>query len=211
MSTHHRVALATAVATVVLVVVDLVVSLVTGERTVITDDTQGPAAAGALMSVWLGLTFAALAAVVRGERAAFAAAPRAARWVRRPLLVGLVALAVGLTVVNPVQLLAGIDSGTFYDASGLVALLCLLAVFVSVLVLGLALLRRNPLGIGGRILALVGPVIGATVLLAVVAPDLASPVFVTATVVLGIATLGLRPASSAAAADPEGAGERQPV
>jgi hypothetical protein len=72
-----------------------------------------------------------------------------------------------------------------------VALLALTAVSLSCLVLGIAVIPRNPLGIGARILSLLGPAVIATGLLAVIAPDLASPVYCTMVVLGGTALIGV--------------------
>src|SRR5690606_9039790 len=98
----------------------------------------------------------------------------------------------GTLVLNPLLRLSGTDEGPLYDVSGLLALLALVLTYGSALVLGLAVLRANPLGIGGRVLALIGPVIALIVVVGMVAPAWASPVWATVTAVAGTALLGVK-------------------
>ncbi|MBI4944173.1 MAG: hypothetical protein HY830_25815 [Actinobacteria bacterium] len=202
MKRHHAVAVPLAALVAGLLVVDTVVLAVTGERTVVTDDAKGTRAESIAMGVLLGATLLGCIAVVVRERARFAAAPRVARLARVPLLVGLCLLALGTTVLHPVEVALGLDDGPFAVVSGLLALASLLLVFVPLLVLGLATLRSNPFGIGARVLAAIGPVIVLTVLLAFVAPGVASPVLVTGLALVGTALLGVR-APQPVGTDPE--------
>ena len=78
-----------------------------------------------------------------------------------------------------------------YDASGTLAFAALCATFLAAFVLGLALIGRNPLGVGGRLLAAIGPMVVLTVVLGLVALVVASLVFVTATLLGGLALLGV--------------------
>ena len=71
----------------------------------------------------------------------------------------------------PLQTLSGLDEdAAAIQVSGLVALSALTATSLAAFVIGLAVIGRNPLGIGGLILGLIGPVILLTVLLGLVAP-----------------------------------------
>lgn len=196
MQRHHIVALTAAGILSASVVADTMVFAATGERTFVTDDAHGNEVTAIAMSLAIGLTLAALFVVVRNEGARFATARRPARFVRRPMEVALAALAVGFVAVSPLLRMIGLDSGPLYDVSGLLAVLLLTALFVAALVLGLAVIGRNPIGIGGTVLSLVGPVIALTVALAFVAPDAASPVFTTVVVLLGIALIGVRAEST---------------
>lgn len=58
--------------------------------------------------------------------------------------------------------------------------------------IGLAVIGRNPLGVGGLILGLMGPVILLTILLGPVAPAVASPVYCTMVVLAGVSLIGVR-------------------
>jgi hypothetical protein len=189
---HHVIALGLAAVLVAGLVVDTVFAAVNGHHTFITDDTRGGTAVSIMMAALLGVAFAALAGVVRAERAAFAAGNRAVRATRPVLLVSLTLLALGQLVVQPVMLLSGTRSGAAYDMSGAAAGLTLVALFVAVLVLSVAVVRSNPLGVGGRILLLIVPAVAVTVLLALVAPAFASPVYCTAVALTGLSLIGYR-------------------
>lgn len=197
MRTHHRVALSLTALVAVAVVVDLVVILATGDRTVVTDDATASAAAGAAMSVAIAAPFAAGAVVLHRERDAFTGSGRALRAFRSIALGSLAALVVGMGVLHPVQLLADVESGALYDASEAVGGLALLGTSVSAIAIGLLGRRREELGIGGRALAMVIPVVVASIALGVAAPSVASPVFVTLTMMLGFGTVGAQPQRAA--------------
>lgn len=192
MRKHHAVAVPAAALLTLSVLVDAVVIGVTGANTFVTDDQAGPTAAAVAFTVFQALTYASLCWVLVAEAGRFGSANRVARISRRTLLAGLVLLTIGTLVLSPLQRLLGVEEGPLYDASGLLALLALVLTYGSALVLGLALLRSNPLGIGGRVLAFIGPVIVLIVVVALVAPAWGSPVWATVTVVAGTALLGVK-------------------
>lgn len=204
MRTHHAVAVPLAALIAGLLAVDTVVVAVTGERTVVTDDEKGTLVTTLGMAVLLGATVLACCVVVAREKARFDAAGRVARATRRPLLAGLGMLAAGSGLVHPLELVLDVEDGPVAAVSGLLAGLSLLLVFVPLLVLGLATLRHNPFGLGARVLAALGPVVVLTVLLGIVAPDVASPVLLTGLALVGTSLIGVR-APGAAARQP-GAG-----
>jgi hypothetical protein len=210
MKMHHIIAVTAAALNVGALTVDTIVYARTGHRTFVTDDAEASAVGAGLMSLWLGATFAALALVLHREAGRFGTASRLARGARVPLLGGLVTLAVGFVVLNAPTRATGTERGVLYDLSGLVAMIALGTTFLSALVLGLAVLRDNPLGWGGRVLGAVGPVILLTALLALVAPDFATPIYGSAVVLVGISLVGVRasdvqPATRAAIASPTSA------
>lgn len=175
-------------------IVDTVIVVTTGTRTVVTDNTGsalGPAWLGTLTTAVLVLTIGLLVLIVRGERHRFAQAPAPARWAYPVLLFGLAFLFVGTVVIAPLLRIAGVDGGPWLAASDAAALLCLLALFGSCLMIGLATLRRNPLGVGARVLALIVPAGLLTLILGLIDPSWASPVLMTATVLAGVALLGV--------------------
>lgn len=192
MKKHHIVATILAGINIALLVVDTVVVATTGQRTFITDDAQGSTASALVAGTVLGLTFLAMGWVVLRESARFAGARRVARWTRPALLFGLFFIGGGFLILSPLRTVADLDEGTLYDVSGTIAFAVLTTTFLAALVLGLALLGRNPLGVGGRILAGIGPVIALTALLAVVAPSVASPILTTMVVLAGVSLLGVR-------------------
>jgi hypothetical protein len=191
MHKHHVPAVIAAGVNTAAILADSVVTAVTGEHTFFVDDTQGNTATTLASALVLGATFGLMALVVHREAHRFAEARRVARIARPVLMGGLVFLAAGFFTIYPLQTLIGLDSGPVYDASGTVAFAALCATFLSAFVLGLALIGRNPLGVGGRLLAAIGPVVLLTVLLGLVAPAVASPVFITATLLGGLALLGV--------------------
>lgn len=192
MRKHHLVAVSAAALLTLSVLIDAVVIGATGQNTFVTDDEAGPTAAAVAFTIFQALTYASLCWVLVAEAGQFASANKAARVCRRTLLAGIALLTFGTLVLNPLLRLLGVDEGPLYDVSGLLALLALVLTYGSALVLGLAVLRTNPLGIGGRVLALIAPVIALVAVVALVAPAWASPVWVTITVVVGTALLGVK-------------------
>jgi hypothetical protein len=192
MRKHHVAAVSAAAGLTLAVLVDAVVIGVTGQNTFVTDDEAGPTAAAVAFTIFQALTYASLCWVLTAEAGSFAGANKAARVSRRTLRAGFGLLAFGTLVLNPLLRLLSIAEGPLYDVSGLLALLALVLTYGSALVLGLAVLRTNPLGIGGRVLALIGPVIALIVVVGMVAPAWASPVWATVTAVVGTALLGVR-------------------
>lgn len=192
MRTHHAVAVPLAALIAGLLAVDTVVVAVTGERTVVTDDEQGTLVTTLGMALLLGATVLACCVVVAREKARFDVAGRVARATRRPLLVGLGMLVAGSGLFDLLELVLDVHNGPVAVVSGLLAGLSLILVFVPLLVLGLATLRHNPFGLGARVLAALGPVAALTVLLGIVAPDVASPVLLTGLALVGTSLIGVR-------------------
>ncbi len=175
-------------------IADTVIVVTTGTRTVVTDNTGsalGPPWLGTVTAAALIVTVGLLLLIVRGERHRFAQAPAPARWAYPVLLFGLAALFVGTVVIAPLLRLLGIEGGPWMTASDAAAALCLAALFGSCLVIGLATLRRNPLGVGARVLALIVPAGLVTLVLGLIDPAWASPMLLTATVLAGVALLGV--------------------
>ncbi len=191
MQKHHWPAVVLAGINVVLLIIDRVVAVITGHATFITDDDRGGTFGAFTMGALLAVTFLTLGWVVHREAARFAAARRAARLARPVLTYGLFFLGIGF-LATPIRPLLGSEESLAGQVSDLAALLALTAVFLSCLVVGLAVIGRNPLGVGGRILLALGPAIALTLLLFVVAPDLASPVYCTMVVLCGTALIGVR-------------------
>lgn len=191
MQKHHWPAVVLAGINIVLLIIDRVIAVITGDATFITDDDQGSTLNTLTMNALLAVTFLTLGWVVHREAARFATARRSARWARPVLTYGLFFLGIGF-LAAPLRPFLGNEESLAGQMSDLAALLALTAVFLSCLVLGLAVIGRNPLGIGGRILSALGPAMVMTGLLAVVAPDLASPVYCTMVVLGGTALIGVR-------------------
>lgn len=192
MRKHHIVAAVFGWSTAAAVVVDTVIHGVTGSRTWVTDDAQASFAGGLMSGLWIAATFASLAVVLHQERDRFLDAPGAARVVRRVLLVCLALLALGVGVVSTVTDALGIRSGIAYDVSGTVAFLTVVTFSLSALVLSVSVWRRNPLGLGGRVLRLLIPVGLATGALVVLAPaGWASPAYCSVVTVIGLSLVGV--------------------
>lgn len=191
MQKHHWPAVVLAGINIVLLIIDRVIAVITGEATFITDDDRGSTLSTLTMSALLAVTFLTLGWVVHREAARFATTRRAARVARPILTYGLFFLGIGF-LVTPLRPFLGNEESLAGQISDMAALLALTAVFLSGLVLGLAVIGRNPLGIGGRVLSALGPAIVVTGLIAVVAPDLASPVYCTMVVLAGTALIGVR-------------------
>jgi hypothetical protein len=191
MQKHHWPAVVLAGINIVLLTIDRVVAIGTGKPTFVTDDSRGGTATALAMGVLLGVTFLALGRVVRQESVRFETARRPARLARPVLTFGLLLLGVGFLAVTVLQPLQGNEEDPALQASGVVAFLALTAVSVACLVVGVAVIGHNPLGIGGVVLSALGPAMVATGLLAVVAPALASPVYCTMVVLGGTALLGV--------------------
>lgn len=192
MQKHHWPAVMLAGIAIVLLIVDRVIAVATGHATFITDDSRGSALSTLAMGTLLGLTFLALGWVAHRESTRFATTRRPARLARPILTYGLFFLGGGFLTVYPLQTLSGLDEDAVaIQLSGLIAFSALTAAFLAALVIGLAVLGRNPLGVGGSILGLMGPVILLTLLLGLVAPTLASPVYGTMVVLAGVSLIGV--------------------
>lgn len=193
MQKHHWPAVMLAGIAIVLLIVDRVIAVATGDATFVTDDSRGSALSTLAMGALLGLTFLALGWVAHRESTRFATTRRPARLARPILTYGLFFLGGGFLTVYPLQTLSGLDEdAAAIQLSGLVAFSALTAAFLAAFVTGLAVLGRNPLGVGGSILGLMGPVILLTLLLGLVAPTLASPVYGTMVVLAGVSLIGVR-------------------
>lgn len=209
LQTHHRLALTGAVVTSAIALTDAITHGVTGGYSPFSEesDMTGVAAAGSLAH---GLTYLALAAVLVREADRFRSTNRAARGSRWVVLVSLAVLAAGFIFVAPVVDLRGAYDGTAYTSFGLVAGPAFGGLILGSLVLGLALLRNRALGVGARVLGLMLPVIGLSVLLGWLASDWAHPAYAETTLHFGLALLGVgvaaaQPTTRAATASPTSA------
>lgn len=194
---HHRLALAGAVLTSAIALTDAVTHGLTGGWSPFSEESEATTLV-VVGCVVHGLTYAALAGVLVREAPAFAVANRVARATRVVLLLSLVALAVGFLTVVPAMTAYDVTSGALYDVSGIVASLAFLGMILGALVLGLAVMRTRALGIGGQVLALMLPVLGATVLLQVLVPLWAHPAYLETTLQIGLALVGVGATAPAA-------------
>jgi hypothetical protein len=187
---HHRLALAFVLPLLVALAADSVYRGVTGDPTFVTDDAVGPPVLAALVNLTLAGALGAIYLSLRAAAPSFVLVGKAARGARKVLLISTPALAVGFLLSGVFLIPLGIRSGAVYDAVGIVATVFLLTSFVAGVLIGLTQLRQNLLGLGGRLLTLIIPAALVTGVLAVVAPVLASPVFMFGTLMVGLATVG---------------------
>ncbi len=205
---HHKLALGAAVLTSGIALTDAVTSGLTGDGGPFSEEA-GTTSVLVVGIVVHSLTYLALAHVLVREAPRFAGVNRVARATRWLLLGSLSVLAAAFATVVPVTVAYDVTKGLFYDASGIVAAIAFLGLILGALVLGLALLRSRALGIGARLLALMVPVLAATLLLQAVAPAWAHPAYLEITLQLGLALLGVgavaQPATREAIASPTAA------
>ena len=154
-------------------------------------DDSGNQVAILASSLIHGVAYLALAMILRREAARFATANLAARLARRILLIDLTALGVGMIAVQPVVILAVQPAGAFEAGWGLIGTLLLLTLAIGSIVLGLAVLRNNPLGVGGRVLGALIPAVLLTVVLGFLAPTWGHPGYVETVMNFGMALVGV--------------------
>ncbi len=194
MRVHHVVALIGCAGLSSIALTDAFVQATAGHGSIFADDS-GRLGAIVASDVWHGLTYAALAWVLVAEAGVFARSGGLARACRRVLLVCLAVSAVSFVVVVPTLLLTDSMDGGFAAAFGAIGTPVFFGTILAAIVLGLAVLRDNPIGIGGRVLAWVLPVIAIVVALAFLAPAHAHPGWVETVVNVGIALIGVRAAA----------------
>lgn len=206
MRAHHVVALIGCAGLSGIALTDAFVQATTGHNSIFADDS-GRLGAIVTGDIWHGLTYAALAWVLIAEAARFAGATTVARICRPVLVVCLLASAISFTVVVPALLLTGSMDGAFAAVFGALGTPIFAGTILGAIVLGLALLRNNPVGIGGRVLAGILPVTAVVVALAFLAPAYAHPGYVETVVNVGLALVGVGAARPVAA----GSGARTEV
>lgn len=195
-SSHHKLALVGAVVTSAIALTDAVTYGITGDYSAFSDESDLPVVA-ALGGLAHGFAYLAFGLVLLREADRFTAINRVARGARWVVLSSLALLAAGFVLVAPILAFREVDEGAMYTIWGGVAGVGFLGMILGSLVLGLALLRNRSLGIGARVLSLMVPVLGVTVLLAWLAPDWAHPAYLEATLHFGLALLGVSTASAA--------------
>ena len=143
-----------------------------------------------------GFTYAALSWVLIRERALLERANRFARAVHGVLLASLGVLAIGFVLVAPVmEITKTPPTGPVGIAWEWIASIGFAGMIISSLLLGVAVLRNNPLGYGGRLLLMLVPVLGVTVLLGFIDSDWAHPGYVETVIHFGVALIGVRAAA----------------
>jgi len=191
LSRRHTVALIGATLTSTIALSDAVMHGSTGRN--LLPETSGQAGWIVAVDLAHGLTYAALSWVLIGERMRLDQANRLARALRYVLLASLGVLAAGFVLVDPVLRIVHVPpTGPLVAAWGWMAGIGFAGMILSSLLLGIAVLRNNPLGYGGRLLGLLIPVLGATVLLGFIASDWAHPGYAETVIYFGVALIGVR-------------------
>jgi hypothetical protein len=198
MKAHHIAALIGCVGLSGIALTDAFVQATTGHDSILAAD-DGPVGAIVASDIWHGLTYAALTWVLITEAARFGAADRVARICRWVLVVCLAASAVSFVAIVPTLLLTQSQDGAFAAVFGALGTPIFFGTILAAIVLGLSLIRMNPVGIGGRVLALILPVTAVIVALAFLAPAYAHPGWVETVVNFGIALIGVGAVSRSAA------------
>lgn len=204
-SIYHRLALVGATATSAIALDDAVTHGLTGHNTIFADTSEVMWAnvGAALVHAF---TYGALFLVLVEEGARIDAANRLARLLRRVLMACLGVLCVGFIVIEPARVV--FDPPIFRTPWTVVATVVFLGMLLSATALGPALLRRPDLRLGARLLSLMVPLFGLTLLLGVVAPGWSHPAYLETTLHFGIALLGVGAAASSRHTVPP---TRQPV
>lgn len=204
MKAHHIAALIGCVGLSGIALTDAFVKATTGNDSIFAAD-DGPVGAIVASDVWHGLTYAALTWVLIAEAARFTTANRVARICRWVLVVCLAASAVSFVVIVPAMLLTESTEGAFAAVFGALGTPIFFGTILAAVVLGLALIRTNPVGIGGRVLVLILPVTALIIALAFLAPAYAHPGWVETVVNFGIALIGVGVATPVVAGSGAGA------
>ncbi len=191
MHTRNIVALVASLALAAIALTDAVTTALTGHSSVFADDSG---VLPAILVSWIvhGIAYAAMWWVLWKERPRFAHANRFARVVRGILLACLGVLSVGFAVLQPIMQVAGVDPDSGFAMTwGLVGTIAFAGMLLGAALLGLALVRRNPLGVGSRVLLGVLPAIAVVVLLGFIAPAFAHPGIVEVVAGVGLSLLGV--------------------
>jgi len=190
LSRHHVVALIGATLTSAIALSDAILHGLTGRNSIFSDGSGHPfwIVAGGLVH---GLTYAALTWVLSREGPRFDQANRLARALRYVLAGSLAAMAAGFITIAPILVMAKVPpSSPLVIAWVWLASIAFAGMILSSLLLGIAVLRTNPLGYGGRVLGLLIVVLPITVALDFLAPQWAHPAYVETTIHFGVALLG---------------------
>jgi len=189
LSIHHKLALIGATVTSALALTDAATHGITGQYSWFAEDS-GVRAAQAFAAIVHGLTYAALGFVLVREATLIEAAGRLQAGLRKALVGALALLAAGFLLVAP---FFGSPDGT--GAVGVVFGVLMSAGFfvllLGSLVIGPLLLRAPGLRTGSRLLTAMLPILGVTIVLALVAAAWAHPAYLETTMHFGLALLGV--------------------
>lgn len=190
---HHAIALVTSAGLSAIALFDAVTHGLTGQSSAFADDSahQGIATFGGVVH---GVAYVALAVVLLRERALFTS--RLTIGLRYLLLGAFAIFSVLFLIATPLVYLttgraALPEDHALSGVLGLVATAAFLAMLLGGTILGLTQVRRASLGLGGRVLIALAPVLGVTVLLGVLAPDWTHPGYLETTLNLGVSLIGV--------------------
>jgi hypothetical protein len=187
---RHKAAVAAAALTSSIALFDAATAATTGHYSVFAEDS-GNTLALVVSDIVHGLNYAALGWVLVHERRCFAGYGRLVRGARWVLLASLAVLAIAFLVVAPALAVSGAHpAGVLGAAWGVLANVTFFGMILATVLLSLVVLRRNRLGVGGRVLRLLLPVAVATVLLGVLGSPWAHPAYVETVINLGLALVG---------------------
>jgi hypothetical protein len=190
LAVHHKVALVPAVLTSAIALFDAATAAMTGHYSVFAEGSGNTAALLASDLVH-GLNYAGLAWVLTREADRLGGYGRVVRGATRALRASLVVLCLGFVLVSPGLVLTNTElDGVAGTVWGLVASIGFFGMILSTLVLGVAVVRRNLVGIGGSVLRLLFPVAAVTILLGVIGSPWAHPAYVETVINVGLALLG---------------------
>lgn len=185
----HWAALAANLGLAAIALNDAVTHALTGQYS-LAAGTSGNTAAIAVSTVVHGLAYLGIVVVLWREAAAFRAANRFARVLRPILLVAFGFMALSMLAVETWRPKSTDESEGLAAGWELVGTVVFMVMLLGSCLLGLALLRTNPLGIGGRVLLGVLPAVGLVVLLSAAAPEWAHPGYVEFVQGVGMSLLG---------------------
>lgn len=152
--------------------------------------SSGNTVAIAVSAVVHGLAYLGIVVVLWREADAFRAANRLAQVLRRILVVAFGFMGLAMLLVETWRPQSPEESQGLGAAWELIGTTAFAVMLLGSCLLGFALLRSNPLGIGGRVLLGVLPAVGLVVLLAAIAPGWEHPGYVEFVQGVGMSLLG---------------------
>ncbi|QUY60804.1 Hypotetical protein [Gulosibacter molinativorax] len=209
LSKSHFVALVANLALGAIAITDAIVQGTTGDSIIPGSApdplTGGLASASLAMALVHGIAYVTIIVVLVNERSRFAETNVFARIMRIALIVTSAAMALAFLVAEPLSIFARIpkQSGFLLEFSNWVTTPAFLGTFVFAAALGFALIRRNPLGVGSRVLLGVVPALLLLIVVGIAAPRWAHPGLVEVVTGVGLALVGVMPTSASTTAKPQ--------
>lgn len=187
---------------------DAVTRALTGQDS-IAASTSGNAVVIAIAAIIHGLAYLGIVMVLWREADAFRTANRFAQVLRRVLMVTFGFMGLAMLLVETWRPQGADGSEGLAAAWGLVGSAAFMVMLLGSCLLGFALLRNNPLGIGGRILLGILPAFGLVVLLGAIGSPWEHPGYIEFVQGVGMSLLGAgatarRPATTDAVSETVG-------